>query len=127
MRRRYYISASRTCSSYVNDDYTFAKIFGRNVLIKRDDKLNISGLNGNKGRKFLDLATRKPFPKVIISYGGVQSNSMLALAKLASDHLKCKFVYISKKVPQTVLQSTTGNFHAAVSLGMKVIQTSVNI
>lgn len=57
---------------------------GRVVYFKRDDQLRLCGsqLSGNKARKMLALHDLQPkeFPECIVSYGGPQSNAMLALA-----------------------------------------------
>jgi 1-aminocyclopropane-1-carboxylate deaminase/D-cysteine desulfhydrase-like pyridoxal-dependent ACC family enzyme len=95
------------------------KIAGRYVFVMREDENFIHGLNGNKGRKLYNLAKSNPFPRVILSYGGVQSNSMLALAKLAHSR-GCEFVYFSRKIPKTVKAMNAGNFGLSLDLNMKV-------
>ncbi|KAG7338819.1 hypothetical protein IV203_012739 [Nitzschia inconspicua] len=61
-------------------------ICGRTIYIKRDDLLKLpeSGISGNKARKLwaLDQIPVRDFPPCIVSYGGPQSNSMLALAAI---------------------------------------------
>lgn len=56
----------------------------RCIYIKRDDLLRLpdSNVNGNKARKLLSLSLLpvEDFPDVLVSYGGPQSNSMVALA-----------------------------------------------
>jgi len=58
----------------------------RMVYIKRDDLLRLpnSSVSGNKARKMLALNQLpiQQFPQVIVSYGGAQSNAMLALAAI---------------------------------------------
>lgn len=60
----------------------------RMVFLKRDDCLHLPGSNisGNKARKFLSLNNlpAKQFPDAIVSYGGPQSNAMVALAAIVS-------------------------------------------
>jgi len=60
----------------------------RLVYIKRDDVLHLpsSNISGNKARKFLSLNTipAADFPDAIVSYGGPQSNAMVALAAIVS-------------------------------------------
>lgn len=60
----------------------------RLVLLKRDDCLHLPGSNisGNKARKFLSLNNlpAEEFPDAIVSYGGPQSNAMVALAAIVS-------------------------------------------
>ena len=57
---------------------------GKQVYIKRDDLLRLerSNVSGNKARKMLALnqIPADDFPKCVVSYGGSQSNAMLALA-----------------------------------------------
>lgn len=57
---------------------------GRRVYLKRDDllRLELSGVSGNKARKLYALNAIPPsnFPACVVSYGGPQSNAMLALA-----------------------------------------------
>jgi 1-aminocyclopropane-1-carboxylate deaminase/D-cysteine desulfhydrase-like pyridoxal-dependent ACC family enzyme len=60
----------------------------RLVYVKRDDALHLPNSNvcGNKGRKFLHLNDMplSDFPDVVVSYGGPQSNAMVALAAIVS-------------------------------------------
>ena len=60
----------------------------RLVYIKRDDAFHLpsSNVSGNKARKFLSLNTipASDFPDVVVSYGGPQSNAMVALAAIVS-------------------------------------------
>ncbi|CAJ1934476.1 unnamed protein product [Cylindrotheca closterium] len=63
-------------------------IAGRRVYIKRDDLLRLHGsqISGNKARKLLAMneVPYNEFPSCLVSYGGPQSNSMLALAALVN-------------------------------------------
>lgn len=58
----------------------------RIVYLKRDDLLRLpgSGVTGNKARKMyaLNEFPAKDFPACVVSYGGPQSNAMLALAAI---------------------------------------------
>jgi len=58
------------------------------VYIKRDDLLHLhkSNVSGNKARKMLALNELpvEHFPDVVVSYGGPQSNAMLALAAIVN-------------------------------------------
>ena len=60
----------------------------RLVYIKRDDVLHLplSNISGNKARKFLSLNSipAVDFPDVLVTYGGPQSNAMVALAAIVS-------------------------------------------
>jgi len=61
-------------------------IENKKVYIKRDDLLHLrnSNVSGNKARKMLALNELdvSQFPDVVVSYGGPQSNAMLALAAI---------------------------------------------
>jgi 1-aminocyclopropane-1-carboxylate deaminase/D-cysteine desulfhydrase-like pyridoxal-dependent ACC family enzyme len=95
--------------------------------IKRDDEKNITGdknqniISGNKTRKLLELSKKKPFPKVVVSYGGAQSNSMLAIAKVVANSDHGKFLYLTKALPKFLKNTPNGNLKVAISLGMQVI------
>ena len=97
-------------------------MFGRNVFVKRDDLIDLFGINGNKARKFFQLAQLSPFPLHVASIGGCQSNAMLSIATLVSRHPSSKFTYFTKEVPPHVKGATTtsSNYLKAVGLGMKV-------
>lgn len=60
----------------------------RLIHVKRDDVLHLpsSNVSGNKARKFQSLNNipAQIFPDVITSYGGPQSNAMVALAAIVS-------------------------------------------
>eukprot|EP00804_Cyclotella_cryptica_P014882 CCRYP_019675-RA/>CCRYP_019675-RA protein AED:0.27 eAED:0.27 QI:192/1/1/1/0.5/0.33/3/920/495 len=60
----------------------------RLVYIKHDDSLHLphSNISGNKARKFFALnnVPAMDFPDAIVSYGGPQSNAMVALAAVVS-------------------------------------------
>ena len=68
------------------------KVRGKPIYVKRDDKLQLGNesvhISGNKARKMLALylLNSKDFPSAVVSYGGIQSNAMLALA--TGVHLK---------------------------------------
>ncbi|MEA1919056.1 MAG: 1-aminocyclopropane-1-carboxylate deaminase, partial [Campylobacterota bacterium] len=70
---------------------------GRDFYIKRDELLHCE-LSGNKFRKLYQLiqTPSSQFSK-IISYGGTQSNAMLAIAYLANEK-NWKFDYYSKPI-----------------------------
>jgi 1-aminocyclopropane-1-carboxylate deaminase len=78
-------------------------IRGRNVYIKRDDLLRLenSNVSGNKARKMLTLnqIPAKEFPSFLISYGGPQSNAMLALAAIVQS--KNRQVNNNHPLPET--------------------------
>jgi 1-aminocyclopropane-1-carboxylate deaminase/D-cysteine desulfhydrase-like pyridoxal-dependent ACC family enzyme len=99
--------------------------------IKRDDENTVSGdkknrnvISGNKTRKLLELSKKEPFPKVVVSYGGAQSNSMLAIAKVVANSDHGKFLYFTKALPKFLKNGPSGNLKVALSLGMQVILNS---
>lgn len=55
-----------------------------------------------------------------LSIGGVQSNSMLAIAKIVAQHAGSHFYYFTKPIPKFLKNKPTGNYATALSLGMKV-------
>jgi len=90
---------------------------GRDFYVKRDDLID-PFLAGNKYRKLYSLLQTPPnkFNK-IISYGGTQSNAMLAIAAM------CKmkgweFTYYSKQISQTQKNQNNGNLFESIKLGM---------
>jgi len=90
------------------------------VFVKRDDLLH-PWLNGNKARK-LQAYLQHDFPGVdtLVSYGGNQSNAMLALAGLA--RLRgWRFLYYGKPLPRTLQTHPSGNLQAALAQGMTYI------
>jgi 1-aminocyclopropane-1-carboxylate deaminase len=125
-------------------------IQGRTVHIKRDDVLRLYGsqISGNKARKMLAMneIPIQDFPKIVVSYGGPQSNSMLALAAIvnfknreihaashsASDDSKddnennpyIRFVYYTKKLPRFLRNQPSGNLFRAKMLGMELVELS---
>lgn len=105
----------------------------RLVYVKRDDLLHLadSNVSGNKARKFLSLneLAAENFPDVVVSYGGPQSNAMLALAAIVHSKnmdnriaKKKRFVYYTKKLPRYLRQQPSGNFLRAKSLGMELVE-----
>ena len=95
-----------------------------NLYIKRDDQLQ-GVVNGNKGRKFIDLMQllNARDELHVISYGGTQSNSMGAIAKLVStinkEHKKNHtFTYYTKKLSEIVRKSMNeeSNFNSAINM-----------
>ena len=90
----------------------------REFFVKRDDLID-PFLAGNKYRKLYTLLkTPKNRYTTIISYGGTQSNAMLALAALC--HQKgWQFIYYTKQLSNTQQLSQEGNYAQALSLGMQ--------
>ncbi len=101
-------------------------IDGRVFYVKRDD-LYDPHLSGNKFRKLHSLIeTPKENLAKIISYGGTQSNAMLAISKLC--HLKgWEFTYYTKPLSKTQKDQVSGNYAEALKLGMKHFELEHNI
>ncbi len=94
---------------------------GREFLIKRDDLID-PYLAGNKYRKLYTLLQidSKKYNK-IISYGGTQSNAMLAISAMCKTK-GWEFIYYTKKVSQTQKEQKFGNYFHSIELGMKHIE-----
>lgn len=109
------------------------------VHVKRDDQLRLPGsqISGNKARKMFALDQLKDFPKCVVSYGGPQSNAMVALA--AAVHFQNtrfvdteaqayesqeqkRFIYYTKKLPKFLRNQPSGNIFRAKLLGMELIE-----
>jgi len=91
---------------------------GREFLIKRDDLFD-PFLAGNKYRKLHTLLqTPKNALNTIISYGGTQSNAMLAIAAMCKQK-GWQFVYYTKPLSKRLKVQECGNFFHALSLGMQ--------
>jgi len=100
---------------------TKTNLFERDVFLKRDDDHfhPESGLNGNKGRKFMTLLEDRDVPTNLISYGGVQSNSLAALCKVASYKQK-KLWYATNAIPAAVKNCPIGSYKFALDSGATV-------
>lgn len=107
----------------------------RIVHIKRDDQLRLKGsqISGNKARKMyaLNQIAADDFPSCVVSYGGPQSNAMLAIAAVvrhkndtATHGRPLRFVYYTRNLPRFLKRQPTGNLYRALSLGMELIQVS---
>ncbi|MEA1955337.1 MAG: 1-aminocyclopropane-1-carboxylate deaminase [Campylobacterota bacterium] len=90
----------------------------REFLIKRDDLID-PYLAGNKYRKLYILLQTPPkrFNK-IISYGGTQSNAMLAISAMCKNK-GWEFFYYTKPISKMQKEQNSGNFFEASRLGMK--------
>jgi len=94
---------------------------GREFFIKRDDLID-PHLAGNKYRKLYTLVqTPKEKLDKLISYGGTQSNAMLAIAALANKK-GWEFTYYTKPLSTTQKESKEGNYAESLKLGMKHIE-----
>ncbi len=100
------------------------KVNGDEIYVKRDDVIT-DIINGNKARKLKFLMDLDPNEiQKVVSFGGIQSNFMLALAKLAYAK-KWKFDYYSKAIPSQLRQNPIGNYYYALQNNMR--QTSLLI
>ena len=94
---------------------------GREFLVKRDELID-PYLAGNKYRKLYTLL-ETPSNKLnkIISYGGTQSNAMLAIAAMCKAK-DWEFTYYTKPLSKKQREQSEGNYALAISLGMKHIE-----
>lgn len=100
-----------------------SKIFldGREFYVKRDDLID-PFLAGNKYRKLYTLLnTPQKKYNNIISYGGTQSNAMLAIAAMCKTQ-NWHFTYYTKPISKTQKELDDGNLYHALSLGMEHIE-----
>lgn len=89
---------------------------GRDWWIKRDDLLQ--PLSGNKARKLAYWLTQDWSEMAqILSWGGAQSNAMLALARLAQ-WKKVPLHYYCRPLPAWLRRQPIGNLRAALACGM---------
>lgn len=90
---------------------------GRVFYVKRDDLID-PFLAGNKYRKLYTLLQTSPNKlSKIISYGGTQSNAMLAIAAMC-EKKGWEFTYYTKSLSDTQKNENSGNFYHAKNLGM---------
>jgi 1-aminocyclopropane-1-carboxylate deaminase/D-cysteine desulfhydrase-like pyridoxal-dependent ACC family enzyme len=93
----------------------------RDFFVKRDDLFD-KYLSGNKYRKLhVLLQTPKENLKKIISYGGTQSNAMLAIAAMCKQK-EWEFTYYTKPISQQQRDENAGNYFHAKELGMKHVE-----
>jgi len=98
---------------------------GRNFYVKRDDLID-PHLAGNKYRKLYTLLQTSPETfKKIISYGGTQSNAMLAIASMCQKK-GWEFYYYTKPLSSLQKQNPAGNYYHSLQLGMKHIELPLN-
>lgn len=102
---------------------SISKIFlnGRYFFVKRDDLID-PFLAGNKFRKlYALLETPNDTYTKVISYGGTQSNAMLAIAAMCNKK-DWKFLYYSKPMSETLKKEKYGNFSESLKLGMEHVE-----
>jgi len=93
----------------------------RVFYVKRDDLID-PFLAGNKYRKLYTLLNTptKKYNK-IISYGGTQSNAMLAISAMCKTK-GWEFIYYTKPLSEFQKNSKNGNYFHSLKLGMKHIE-----
>ncbi|NCO01249.1 MAG: 1-aminocyclopropane-1-carboxylate deaminase [Epsilonproteobacteria bacterium] len=98
----------------------------RSFFVKRDDLID-PFLAGNKYRK-LHILLQTPSNKLnkIISYGGTQSNAMLAIAAMCKKK-NWEFIYYTKPLSFTQKEKQDGNFFYALSLGMQHVEIETEL
>ncbi len=94
---------------------------GRDFYVKRDDLID-PFLAGNKYRKLYTLL-KTPSNRIntIISYGGTQSNAMLAIAAMCKSK-GWEFIYYTKPIGKSQKEQNYGNYFNAINLGMKHVE-----
>ncbi|MDF1876503.1 1-aminocyclopropane-1-carboxylate deaminase [Sulfurimonas sp. SAG-AH-194-L11] len=99
---------------------------GREFFIKRDEMID-PYLSGNKYRKLYTLlqTPKTKFTKVI-SYGGTQSNAMLALAAICKKK-GWEFIYYTKTISAIIKDQKFGNYYEACSFGMQSIELEYDL
>lgn len=140
MRTRGLARLSRVQAGVVNE---------RVLHFIRDDLLTLTlvpgmpGVTGNKARKFAELhraISNSPGVKhkLFASYGGPQSNSMLALSYMVRAaralNKDCRFVYFTKKLPAFLsinrdsrTPSPTSNLGVALQNGMQLREIPLTV
>ncbi len=105
----------------INSPISKISLDGREFLVKRDDLID-PYLAGNKYRKLYPLLeTPKENLNKVISYGGTQSNAMLAIAKMCFDK-GWEFTYYTKPLSKTQKEQKFGNYFHAIKHGMKHVE-----
>lgn len=93
----------------------------REFYVKRDDLID-PFLAGNKYRKLYTLLnTPSNTYTKIISYGGTQSNAMLAISAMCKTK-GWEFIYYTKPLSEFQKSAKEGNYFHSLELGMKHIE-----
>ena len=105
----------------INSPISKITLEGREFLVKRDDLID-PYLAGNKYRKLYTLLNT-PNDKLskIISYGGTQSNAMLAISAMCKQK-DWEFIYYTKTLSTQQKKLNDGNYFYSIELGMKHIE-----
>ena len=99
---------------------------GREFLVKRDDLID-PYLAGNKYRKLYTLLqTPSNNLNKIISYGGTQSNAMLAIAAMCREK-SWEFIYYTKPLSKKQREQNSGNYGVSISLGMQHVEIEAEL
>ena len=99
---------------------------GREFLVKRDDLID-PYLAGNKYRKLYTLLqTPSKNLNKIISYGGTQSNAMLAIAAMCREK-SWEFIYYTKPLSKKQREKNSGNYGVSISLGMQHVEIEAEL
>ncbi len=105
------------------EEYTFENI---SFLLKRDDLIS-QLFSGNKARK-IDYYWHN-FPShinTIVSYGSIQSNAMLSLARFAALK-RLNFRYYANHIPSFLRENPHGNLLLALKEGMELKEGYSNL
>ena len=98
----------------------------REFYVKRDDLID-PFLAGNKYRKLYPLLqTPSNRYNKIISYGGTQSNAMLAISAMCKDK-GWEFIYYTKPISQTQKLAKEGNYFHSLELGMNHVEVDYKL
>ncbi len=105
----------------INSPISKIMLEGREFLVKRDDLID-PYLAGNKYRKLYTLLNiqKNSFTK-IISYGGTQSNAMLAIAAMCKKK-DWEFLYYTKTLSAQQKKQNDGNYFHSIELGMNHVE-----
>lgn len=134
----------------------FKNVFNRDITLIRDDLRSLTcsvdeklvkcpTVTGNKSRKLQglgDLLLNSKYSdncrkNIVVSYGGIQSNSMRAISSVTrfaniylescrsneSQHIattKLEYVYFTRKLADHIKALPEGNLNDAIGMGMKV-------
>ena len=84
---------------------------------------SIQSLSGNKKRKFKYFLSDlfDDHDSLMISYGGLQSNSMFAISLLAQ-RLTCQFLYLVRRYPKDLQNNPIGNLERALGNGITIVE-----
>ena len=97
----------------------------KQFIVMRDD-LSHPIFSGNKARKLayiLNSPEKYSHIEKIVSFGGNQSNFMLALSQLAKI-MDWEFEYWVKPLPKFLKSNPNGNFQLAIDNGMRIIEST---